>query len=63
MGVTDRRPPSCSRGAPTVLKDEAAAARIKDTTGSTLRAKDVGAGGTVAVVTTSSETACYMGGT
>lgn len=63
MGVNDRRPLFCSRGAPTVLKDEAASGQIEDMMGNMQLVRDVEAGGTEAAVMTSGEMACCTDGT
>ena len=62
MGVSGRRPPSCVRGAPTVLKGAEAAARTAGTAGSTRPARGAAASGTAAEATTPGATACCTGG-
>lgn len=61
-GVSGRRPPSCVRGAPPILKGAAASVRTAGTTGSTPPATGAGAEGTAAGVKTPCGTACCTGG-
>lgn len=63
MGISGRRPLSCSRGAPTVLKGAEAAVRIAGTGGSKPPEMDEAAGQTVAAAKIPSETVCCMDGT
>lgn len=62
MGVSGRRPPSCVRGAPTVLKGAAAAVRTAGTRGSTPPGTGEAAEETAAGATTPGEKACCMDG-
>lgn len=62
MGVSGRRPPSCVRGAPTVLTGAAAAARTAGTAGSRPPATGAAAAGRAAAATTPGATACCTGG-
>lgn len=55
MGISGRRPLSCSRGAPTVLKGAEASVQIAGTGGSKPPEMDAGAGRTVAAAKTPSE--------
>lgn len=63
MGVSDRRPPFCVRGAPMVLKGAAAVAQTVDMRGSMLPEMGAGGAGTAAVVKTPCAMACCTGGT
>lgn len=63
MGISGRRPLSCSRGAPTVLKGAEAAAQIVGTGGSKPPEMDAGAARTVTAAKIPSEKVCCMDGT
>lgn len=62
MGVSGRRPPSCVRGAPTVLKGAEAAVRTTGMAGSRPPARGAGAAGKAAAAMTPGAMACCTGG-